>query len=61
MVPTDSATIRLIDEPLESLEASTHGEVLAWLRSQSSERDTLVLSSHHPSVLRAASTDGTSR
>ena len=54
LAPAGTAQLRLIDEPLESLESGAHSEVLAWLRSHASSTETLVLSSHHPSALRAA-------
>lgn len=57
--PAPSTSVRLIDEPVESLEPKLHPEVLAWLRARVTAKETLVLSSHHSAILKAARPEST--
>lgn len=53
--PPRTSRVRLIDDPVEGLEPRIHGEVIAWLRGLVRDgHETLVLTSHHASVLDVA-------
>jgi energy-coupling factor transporter ATP-binding protein EcfA2 len=47
--------VRLVDEPVESLEGRVHADIVHWLKARAaSQPHTLVLSTHQASVMRTA-------